>query len=306
LNEDDEKFKDLPERIYMRNQKYFFMVFGMIFGLFVAGCSFPRATSTTPSPNPELIYTLAAETVQAQLTQDVLLATDTPEPGAPEATQEIAATISATPTPSATQTPTQTLIPTLADEDPRVKLGNSTWKTTFKDDSTWYTFETDQTSFEIEDNTLVMTAKKSNSYENWSMAWPVLTDFYLEITGTTGDSCSGKDRYGLIFRAPDPEQGYLVGISCDGSFRIRTWDGENFEELRGWQSSEHILTGEDQTNRLGVMADGSDISVYINGHLVEEIQDDSYSKGSFGTFIASDNTPDFTVSVSEAAYWDLP
>ena len=151
-----------------------------------------------------------------------------------------------------------------------------------------------------------MTSKKANSYENWSMAWPVLTDFYLEITGTTGDSCSGKDRYGMIFRAPDPEQGYLVGISCDGNYRVRTWDGENFEELVGWQPSEHILTGKDQTNRLGVMADGSKLSVYINGHLVEEIQDDTYSKGSFGTFIAADNTPGFTVSVSEAAYWDIP
>ena len=110
----------------------------------------------------------------------------------------------------------------------------------------------------------------------------------------------------MIFRAPDPEQGYLVGISCDGSYRVRTWDGENFEELVGWQPSEHILTGKDQANRLGVMADGSKLSVYINGHLVDEIQDDTYSKGKFGTFIASDNTPNFSVAVSKAAYWDLP
>ena len=291
----------------MLNQKYFRVVIVMIFSLLMAGCSFAGSTPPTPSPNPALIYTLAAETVQAQLTQDVLLATNTPENSAPEATQaNDVPTSTSTPTATATQTPTQTLIPTLGDEDPRVKLGNPTWAATFKDDSNWYTFETDQTSVQVEDGALVMTAKKANSYENWSMAWPVLTDFYLEIIGTTGDSCRGKDRYGLIFRAPDPEQGYLVGISCDGSYRIRTWDGENFEELRGWQPSEHILTGDNQTNRLGVMADGSEISVYINGHLVEEIQDDTYSKGSFGTFIASDNTPNFSVAVSEAAYWDFP
>ena len=293
----------------MFHQKSIRVVVTMFIGFIITGCSFPVATPATPSPNPELIYTLAAETVQAQLTQNEILGTDTPVPAAPEGTLESdLPTNTPTPTSTATasQTPTQTLVPTLADEDPILKLGNPSWSTTFKDDSTWYTFETDQTSFEIEDNALVMTAKKSNSYENWSMAWPVLTDFYLEVTGTSGDSCQGKDRYGLIFRAPDPEQGYLVGISCDGSYRIRTWDGENFEELRGWQSSEHILTGEDQTNRLGVIVDGSDISVYINGHLVEEIQDDSYSKGSFGTFIAAENTPDFEVAVSKAAYWDLP
>jgi hypothetical protein len=290
----------------MLKQKYFFVVFGMIFSLLIAGCSFPRTTPELPTSNPEIIATQAAETVQAILTQEILPETETPEAAAPEVTDEVLPSSTSTPTASATQTPTQTLIPTLADEDPVLKLGNPTWSTTFKDDSQWYTFETEQTRFEIEDNALVMTAKRSNSYENWSMAWPVLTDFYLEITGTTDDSCSGKDRYGMIFRAPDPEQGYLVGISCDGSYRVRTWDGENFEELLGWQASEYILTGANQTNRLGVMADGSKLSVYINGHLVDEVEDDTYSKGKFGTFIASENTPNFSVAVSKAAYWDLP
>jgi len=290
----------------MLKQKYFFVVFGMIFSLLIAGCSFPRTTPELPTSNPEMIATQAAETVQAILTQEILPETETPEAAAPEVTDEVLPSSTPTPTASATQTPTQTLIPTLADEDPVLKLGNPTWSTTFKDDSQWYTFETEQTRFEIEDNALVMTAKRSNSYENWSMAWPVLTDFYLEITGTTDDSCSGKDRYGMIFRAPDPEQGYLVGISCDGSYRVRTWDGENFEELLGWQASEYILTGANQTNRLGVMADGSKLSVYINGHLVDEVEDDTYSKGKFGTFIASENTPNFSVAVSKAAYWDLP
>ena len=290
----------------MLKQKYFFVVFGMIFSLLIAGCSFPRTTPVLPTSNPEMIATQAAETVQAILTQEILPETETPEAAAPEVTDEVLPSSTPTPTASATQTPTQTLIPTLADEDPVLKLGNPTWSTTFKDDSQWYTFETEQTRFEIEDNALVMTAKRSNSYENWSMAWPVLTDFYLEITGTTDDSCSGKDRYGMIFRAPDPEQGYLVGISCDGSYRVRTWDGENFEELLGWQASEYILTGANQTNRLGVMADGSKLSVYINGHLVDEVEDDTYSKGKFGTFIASENTPNFSIAVSKAAYWDLP
>jgi hypothetical protein len=175
----------------MLNQKIYRLVTIMVLIIVLAGCSFPVSTPATPTPNPELIYTLAAETVQAQLTQNEILGTDTPVPTAPEGTLESdLPTNTPTPTSTATasQTPTQTLVPTLADEDPVLKLGNPTWSTSFKDDSQWYTFETDQTRFEIEDNALVMTAKKSNSYENWSMAWPVITDFYLEITGTTGDS----------------------------------------------------------------------------------------------------------------------
>ena len=88
------------------------------------------------------------------------------------------------------------------------------------------------------------------------MASPKISNFYLEIQGTSGDSCQGKDRYGLIFRAPDPNQGYLFGISCDGFYRLRAWDGEKFSGLISWRQSEYIHTGPNQTNRIGVYGKG--------------------------------------------------
>jgi hypothetical protein len=138
------------------------------------------------------------------------------------------------------------------------------------------------------------------------MSFPVISDFYLELQATSGNACQGKDRYGLIFRAPDPNQGYLFGISCDGSFRVRTWDGEVFGEIADWQKSEHIFTGPNQTNRIGVMADGDELVFYINGHEVEDIQDNTYRRGVFGAYIAAAQTPGFRVSVNQVAYWDLP
>jgi hypothetical protein len=138
------------------------------------------------------------------------------------------------------------------------------------------------------------------------MSYPKISDFYLELKGTIGDSCRGKDRYGLIFRAPDPNQGYLFGISCDGYYRVRAWDGKTFTELAGWQQSEHILTGPNQTNRVGILADGAEFSFYINGHLVAEFRDNTFDKGVFGAYIAAAETPGFTVSITQAAYWELP
>ena len=67
-------------------------------------------------------------------------------------------------------------------------------------------------SFQVDDNKFVLVAKKANSYETWSLSWEELTNFYLEITGTFGDDCSGKDRYGMIFRAPDTSEGYLISV----------------------------------------------------------------------------------------------
>jgi hypothetical protein len=87
---------------------------------------------------------------------------------------------------------------------------------------------------------------------------------------------------------------------------LRAWDGEDFHELADWTPSGHINTGPEATNRLGLMANGNDLSVYINGHLVGEEEDGRFEEGKFGAFIAAEQTPDFTVYLSEAMYWALP
>lgn len=288
----------------MLRQEKIQILIGLILSLLIVSCSSVKSTPSTPTPNKEAIFTQASGTIITQYTQNALLATKTPVPTLVEPTRmpEIANTL----TPSPSPTLTQTLIPTLSPEDPKANLGKAAWQASFKDDRNWYTFETDQTSIQVENKTLVLKSKKTNSYENWSMSWPVLSDFYLEITANTGDACQGKDRYGLIIRAPDPDHGYLFGVSCDGFYRVRTWDGENFDELIAWQHSGHILTGPNQTNRLGIMAEGAKLTIFVNGHLLAEVQDKTYPKGAFGAFIASENTPDFSVVISEAAYWDIP
>jgi hypothetical protein len=216
---------------------------------------------------------------------------------------------SATPTDTPTHTPTS--VPTEgnphtpAPDDPVDSLGSPDWRASFQDSSYWYTFEDQQASIQVKNGALILESFRANSYESWSMSYPKISDFYLEIQGVSGDVCKGKDRYGIIFRAPDPNKGYLFGISCDGYYRVRTWDGEKFTELVGWQRSEHISIGSSQTNRIGVLADGTDLSFYINGHLVEEVQNDTYHSGVFGAYIAAAETKGFTVSVNQASYWEM-
>jgi hypothetical protein len=208
-----------------------------------------------------------------------------------------------TQTPTQSETPSQTAIPTLAADDPRAKLGIPSWQASFTG-SNWYTFEDKQSSIQLVDGSLVLKAFLANNYESWTMASPKLLNFYLEIQGTSGDSCQGKDRYGLIFRAPNPNEGYLFGISCDGFYRLRAWDGEDFTELIGWHQSEVIHAGPNQANRIGVMADGTKLSLYINGHLVDEILDETFLEGVFGAYIAASSSPNFSVVVNQAAYWE--
>ena len=230
-----------------------------------------------------------------------------PEDGSPQPPLP-SSTATDTPTPTLTLTPTATNTPETVPGDPVLSLGAPTLKDTFADGSIFYLYDGSQSSFAVVEGQMVLTAKKANGYETWSLSWGDLTNFYLEITGTFGEECGGKDRYGMIFRAPDTSQGYLISVSCDGSFRLSTWDSEDEEYtvIKAWTGSGHINAGPGGTNRLGIKVKGSILTGYINGHQVFEKTDSAFSKGRFGVLVAATDTPGFTAYLSQAVYWKLP
>jgi len=187
-----------------------------------------------------------------------------------------------------------------------LQLGLPDWRDPLDDGNFWFMLSTENTEFEIDDGKLKMTSLQPGAGEEWGLSDKgPLTDFYLEATFITGETCSGLDRYGVLVRAPDPNSGYVFGFSCDGRYRIYKWDGENFSALQNWTSSGFILTGPEQTNRLGIWLEGSTIMLYANGRLLAELEDNEYDEGRFGLFIGSTNTENFEVFVDEVAYWTL-
>lgn len=257
------------------------LLFAVLIALALVGCG----GTETAAPESEPEVGAATQALQPS---------DTPEP---ESQAEVEAQSAGMPSP----TPTP-------EADPRVELGGADWVASFGEDTsqTWGLFDTDQTKVEMKPDELVLTAKKANSFDVWSMSYPVLEDFYLEITGTSGDMCSGKDRYGPIVRAPDNNQGYLYQISCDGMFTLRKWDGVEYTDLISWTPSQYIVPGPNQANRVGIMAEGANLSIYANGFLLGEAVDETYDRGTFGISIAAADTPGFTVTVTEVLYWELP
>jgi hypothetical protein len=225
------------------------------------------------------------------------------ESSQPDATTETTSGATTEPlAPSVEITPTAT-----PDADPRSELGSSAWGAVFDDGTeTWFQFDNDQSKSELQDGKLVLTAKKANSFDAWTMSYPEMDDFYLEVVFTTGEQCAGKDRYGIFFRAPDNTQGYLYNIACDGSYQLRIWDGEQFTDLINWTVDGHIAKGPDTTQRLGVWAEGDHLVLYVNGFQVGEARDSNFLDGTFGVNIAAVENAGFTVDVTEAKAWDIP
>ncbi len=277
-----------------------------------SACNFPSGTSANTPVSQDILFTQAAQTVIAKLTQEGPALTMTPvNPGPssvpttqPAETLQPVSTASPTPlSPTATFTTNPTATTSLS--DPKLSLGSPTWKDVFADSKNWSLSDDDHTKMEVQDNYLVMTAKKAENWDGWTITWLTGKNFYLEMTASPG-SCSGLDHYGVVFRTKDDaSQAYLFGFSCDGRYSFYLWDGESFSRLIKWTESSAINQGANQTNRLGVKAEGDHFSFYANGTFLGDYQDASYTEGHIGVFIGSANTPDFTVKVAEMDFWEL-
>jgi hypothetical protein len=296
-----------------------FSILVVVLIIAASSCSMPVPAEATPEPvlelTPDAIYTAAVQTVVAQLTESA----PTPEPTQtqplPEATLPVEDTL--VPTEQASPTPLPTATPTLSPtsqaepttppsaEDPTLNLGSATWRDTFENDTNWALVSDEHSRFEVRDGQMVMQSYNADFWNSWALTPPTIEVFYLEAQGASG-ACAGRDRWGLFFRAPDYTRGYLFGLSCDGRYALWLWDGSREVYLVDWTDSPHILEGADQTNRIGVKADGNRLTMYANGHFLAEVRDDSFASGRFGLFVGAAATPGYTVKVDEVAYWLNP
>lgn len=295
--------------------------------IFLLGaCNYPPSTNTA-EPKGDLLYTSAAQTIAVQLTQLVDPAYTPPTSSANNpttaATEQLPLVLApptetlpftSTPRPTGTPFPTDTPPPppppsatTTPDaQDPKVQLGEPAWRDAFDTFTNWPLFSDEHVEMSGSSGELKIKAMNAGNYEPWMVSWPIVQNFYLEVTASPGE-CSGLDRYGLLARsAPDASQAYLLGFSCDGRYSLRIWNGRRFSTLVDWTLSPHILAGQGKTNRLGLMAQGSKISLYANGKFLTEVVDGTFVQGAFGLFVNAAQTPGFTATFFEVSYWTLP
>ena len=280
-------------------------------GLAVAACS---GTSTPAIQDSDLLATTVSSTLTAFPTITPLpAATEVPTEPPPQSTETPTEDPSPSPSPSAlpNETPTLTTTPgptsTLPSEDVRNGLGGPTWQDDFSDGDNWPLGEDSFTRASVEDGELHLTGLTTT--DGWRLTWPVVQDFYIEMTVRTGN-CSGNDHHGLIVHVPDKsaaDRGYLAAFSCHGRYSLRAWDSEEMTGLLPPKASENILAGSEQVNRLGVWVKGNRLGLYANGSLLREVKDDMFlEEGAFGIWIGARQTENFTIHVDEIAYWDSP
>ncbi len=264
----------------------------------LASCNLPAGQ---PANTPDVVATQVAALLTSQPTPKPFLPTHTPQP-----IQNTQATSTATPTETLQPTPT----PTTSSGDPREFLGSPDFTDPLDSGKSFglenQNYDDDYTLIRVQNGALVLTSKYAIGYRGWRTGGTRVKDAYIEAQMQVGD-CSGSDTYGLVYRSPDFSKGYWFQLTCGGDWAFGYWNGEEYVNLTdGSNVNNAIRAGSNQTNRVGVMAVGSSHKLYVNGALIAEVQNDTFTDaGSYGAVIAAFSTPNFTVSVNEFAYWNL-
>lgn len=236
-------------------------------------------------------------------TQTIAKATLTP----PAIMTQTSATSTTTPTLTPSLTPSKTA--TLDTSDPRSKLGKATWEDKFHDGGYWgltnTVYDDGSTRIEIKNDALKVTSLVGKGWHGWRVTYPVPKKYYLEAT-VHNINCGAGDYYGMLFQVTNGFEGYWLGVSCEGKYNLRGGGISNWKDIIEAKANAAIISGSNKTNRLGVMVKGNQLSIYINGKLVDSITDSSYpNAGTFGMFIVGWN-PGFAYETEEMAYWELP
>lgn len=198
--------------------------------------------------------------------------------------------------------------PTRFPDDPVLSLGDPDWRDGFNNADNWTEFDDSCFKSEIVDGKFEFTGKRNVTC--WEVSHPRIEDFYLEVTAEITEQCPDNGSYGLIYRAPTSESGYIFRLTCEGNYTLIGWNaavGDGATFIRE-TSSEQVNVGTGEFNRIGVLVDGALHTLYINGVEVAQAEEDTYvGEGFFGLVIRGGlgNTPT-VVNYDDIQYWTLP
>jgi tRNA A-37 threonylcarbamoyl transferase component Bud32 len=114
----------------------------------------------------------------------------------------------------------------------------------------------------------------------WGVANASFDDIVIEVEAAPVSApANDNNDYGVVCRnQSDSLDGYYLLISGDGSYAILKAEGEDFEPLIDWTSSAAINEGI-ATNYIRATCEGNYLALSVNGELLAEARDNTFSQG---------------------------
>ena len=189
-------------------------------------------------------------------------------------------------TPDATPTPAAEAID-VADRLAEIKADDPTTSDDFRRDNDTWNIEPDEDATFFYRGRTFHIKVDAPEWIGWSAGEITTTDFLLEVDTQYVDGPADAE-YGVIFRQVDADNYYFFAISRSGSYGMwRLEDGE-WTTMVEWTQADAIDISEDALNRLGILAEGAQLTLLVNDVALTQLEDETFASGkvalALGTF----------------------
>jgi len=160
------------------------------------------------------------------------------------------------------------------------------WQDDFSDPgSGWEVSDYSAGSVKYENGAYLVTAS-AQSYM-WGAANRSFSDGTIEVDATqVVGPANDNNGYGVICRVQSNGDGYYFRISGDGFYGITKFADGQSEALVDWSASDVINQG-DALNRISVLCNGSSLKLTVNGEVLAQISDSTFTEGDVGLTASS-------------------
>jgi hypothetical protein len=140
--------------------------------------------------------------------------------------------------------------------------------------------------------------------ENWT-AWNTVgqefTDFEIvfEVALVSGDTYNDA---GILFRFQDADNYYEVDINGEGSFAVGKEVDDEWIQIVEWTTHPTIQPF-GRVNRVRLVAEGNQFTLYINDEWMDSFQDNSFASGGIGPVVTAYDTPPARATFDNLKIW---
>jgi hypothetical protein len=129
------------------------------------------------------------------------------------------------------------------------------------------------------------------------------SDFLLEVDAAQLSGPTGQ--YGVFFRQLDDDNFYMFAVTLFQTFSLWKFVDAEWIPLIEWTESDAILAEEGEINRIGVLAEGAQITLLINDVVVAQIDDDTFGEGMVALAAGTFDEAEIEVEFDNVELWNL-
>lgn len=138
----------------------------------------------------------------------------------------------------------------------------------------------------------------------WAESSTRAQDFYMEVETTHAEGAL-NNQFGALFQYADSDNFLFFSVGSDGYYSLQRLVDNEWEMVIDWTESDVIETGEGSENLLGILSEGSNLTLLINDYIVDQTTDMQPLEGKLALAAGAYDEPGINVAFDSFAVWLL-